>query len=149
MCVCGWESLKQTHRDKLLMGCTVQMHHCTLSLIRRRTEGGNRGRKGTESLEESEKRSWCTAGTFLFASLPYSAHQRYKHGRYSVSTLPPPLLHYISSLPGTSVADLNSFQPLDALTASGMISFGLVSRSAQKTPPPKTCYHQDSPKDKV
>lgn len=57
MCVCGWESLKQTHRDKLLMGCTVQMHHCTLSLIRRRTEGGNRGRKGTESLEDGT-REW-------------------------------------------------------------------------------------------
>lgn len=141
------ESLKQTHRDKLLMGCAVQMRHCTLSLIRR-TEGGKEWSRWKME-QESKKRSWCTAGTFRFASLPYSAHQRYKHGRYSVSTLPPPLLHYISSLPGTSVAVLNLFQPIDALTASGMISFGLVSRSAQKTPPPKTCYHQGSPKDKV
>lgn len=114
------------------MGCAVQMCHCTLSLIRRRTEGG-KDRRWMMEQEWKKKLMHCRNISIWFSSSrSYSAHQRHKRGWYSLSTLPLLLLHYSNSLPGTSAAVLNSFQPLNALTASGK---------------KKKCYHPGSLND--
>lgn len=61
------ERVSDTHRDKLLMGCTVQMCHSTLSLIRTRTEG----RKSNEWWEVGQRE--CKTETDAQQRLPLLA----------------------------------------------------------------------------
>lgn len=131
-------------RDKPLMRCTVQMCHCTLSLIRRKDrwegiEGKKSEKENSSKMEqESDRRSWCTAATFLFASSHFlpSESQRHQLRWYSVPTLPPLILHCINYVP----AQFRHFcfwihsSPYSANSFWNNLSFGLVTWSAQQRP---------------